>query len=525
MTETSVEHSTRDQDHSLVHLTRRQVLAILVGLSMGLFLTGLDHTIVSTSLRVIADDLRGFSQMALATTSYLISATIAMPICGRLSDIYGRKELYLTSISIFLFGSLACAFAHSIHALAVFRFVQGLGAGGLTALAFAIVADIMPPRAGARYQSYLVSVLVASTALGPVIGGAFAGTEQLAGIDGWRWVFLINLPLGIVAIIVVACALNLPTRRHRHRIDWQGAATLAIGVIPLLLVVEQGSEWGWSSSLSLGSLAAGLIGVGLFVWTEFRTADAALIPVRLFSDPRFSVAMIAGFLLGFVMFSAVMLIPQYFQIARGYTPIHAGLSLLPLTLAVAIATLISGSIIGRTGRYKALPVAGTALMSLGFLLFAQVSWSGPSWLPWLSAVLIGFGLGGSAQTLLMAAQVASPTAHTGVSTASATFVRQIGGAFGVAVAFSILFGTLAENIRAGFAQLGRRAAETDEETVNIAQDSSFLEEMPIEWAQPYLIGFNDSISTVFYILAGIAAFTSVVTMFIRELPLEDRPFG
>ncbi|MGH3451806.1 MAG: MFS transporter, partial [Haloechinothrix sp.] len=279
-----------DTPDALPNLSHRQILTILSGLMMGMFLAALDQTIVSTAIRTIADDLQGLSMQAWATTAYLIAATITTPIYGKLSDIYGRKPLYLTAISLFLIGSLACTFATSMYSLAAFRAVQGLGAGGLMSLALTIIGDIVAPRERARYQGFIVAVFATSSVLGPVLGGLFAGIPELAGVDGWRWVFLVNVPIGIAALFVVARVLNVPHARQNHRIDWWGAGTLTLGLLPLLLVAEQGRTWGWTSTPSLVCFAIGAIGLALFVRVEFRMGDAALIPVRLFRNSTFSVA-------------------------------------------------------------------------------------------------------------------------------------------------------------------------------------------------------------------------------------------
>src|SRR4051812_45129250 len=249
-------------------LNHRQIVEILTGLMLGMFLAALDQPMVASAIRTSGDDLHGLSVQAWVTTAYLITATISTPLYGKLSDIYGRKPLFLTAITIFLIGSAACAFATSMYMLAAFRAFQGLGAGGLFSLALAIIGDIVPPRERARYQGYFLAVFGTSSVLGPVIGGFFAGQSEILSIDGWRWVFLVNVPIGIVALAVVAKVLNIPHTRRDHRIDWWGAITICICLVPLLTVAEQGREWGWDSGRSIACYVVGGIGLALFILAE-----------------------------------------------------------------------------------------------------------------------------------------------------------------------------------------------------------------------------------------------------------------
>ena len=505
------------------NLTHRQIVVILIGLMTGMFLAALDQTIVGTSIRTIADDLDGLSLQAWITTAYLITATIATPLYGKLSDIYGRKPFYLAAITIFVAGSIAATFAQSMYQLAAFRAIQGLGAGGLMSLALTILGDVVPARQRAKYQGYFLAVFGTSTVLGPVLGGFFAGLDSFAGIAGWRWVFLVNVPLGAIALFVVAKVLNVPHERHTHKIDWWGALALVITLVPLLLIAEQGRQWGWDSDRAIACYAIGAFGLLLFLFIENRMKDAALIPLRLFRNSTFSVAIVGGVIVGVAMFGAITLVPQYLQIVQGYTPTESGLLMLPLMAGIMSASVISGQLTSRTGRYKIFPVIGTALMSAGLLMFAQVEWNSPIWQPLTYMLVIGLGLGGCMQTLIIAVQNAGPRRDMGVSTASATFFRQIGGTLGVAVFLSILFSTLTDNIRTAFADAGFPPGAINSAGGNIMEDSSFLNSLPIEQARPFFIGFTESISTVFYIGAGVAALAFLVLLFMKEIPLAGGP--
>ncbi|HEY8372357.1 MAG TPA: MDR family MFS transporter [Pseudonocardiaceae bacterium] len=530
-------------------LSHRQILAVIFGLLVAMLLASLDQTIVSTAMRTIADQLQGQTAQAWATTAYLITATISTPLYGKLSDIYGRKPLYLTAITIFLIGSLACGLVNSMYQLALGRAVQGLGAGGLMSLALAIIADILPPRERSKYQGYFMAVFGISSVVGPVAGGFFAGMDTFLGIDGWRWVFLVNLPLGVVALIVVTRVLNLPHRRVDHRVDYLGAASLTLGMVPLLIVAEQGREWGWTSTKTLGLSAVGVIGLVLFVLAERRMGDEALLPLRLFRRPVFSLGNLLNFIVGLGMFGGLMSLPLYLQIVKGASPTEAGLQMLPLTFGIMLATGIGGQLIAKTGRYKIQAGAGVGVMSVSLWLCSRLTVDTPLWQVMLLMVLLGIGLGLCMQTLVLAIQNDAPAKDMGVATASVTFFRQMGGTVGTAVFLSILFNLVGERIVDAF----RRAAQTPEflsalqdpavlsnpanqPVVGMLQnggadggaatpsvdDTSFLNELDERLARPFLEGFASSMSTVFLTGAAVMAVAFVLVWFVREVPLSNR---
>ena len=437
-----------------VEMTHRQILFVIFGLMAGMFLSALDQTVVGTSIRTIADDLDGLSQQAWVTTAYLIVSTIATPIYGKLSDIFGRRPLFIIAIVIFLVGSIASGFSTSILELAGFRAIQGLGAGGLMALPLAIMGDMLAPRERAKYQGYFLAVFGISSVIGPLIGGLFAGAPEVLFITGWRWVFLINIPIGIVALAVVLRFLHLPPRSVNRgvRIDWWGAATVILAVAPLLLVAEKGREWGWNSGGAVACYILGAVGIVAFIITERLMGDDALIPLKLFKSATFSMATVLGVLVGFGMFGAISTVPLYLQLVKGSTPTESGFQLLPMILGLMIASIVSGQLISRTGRYKIFPILGTGLMSLGFLVFTTLKADTNYWVLAGAMLLVGLGLGQMMQTLTIASQNAVGPRDIGVATSSSTFFRQVGGTLGVAVIFSVVFGVVGSGIQTAFSK-------------------------------------------------------------------------
>jgi EmrB/QacA subfamily drug resistance transporter len=526
-------------------LSHRQILTIMAGLMMGMFLAALDQTIVATAIRTIADDLKGLDQQAWATTAYLITSTIVTPLYGKLSDIYGRKKFFSTAITIFIVGSILCTFATSMLQLAFFRAFQGLGAGGLFSLALAIIGDIVPPRERAKYQGYFLAVFGTSSVLGPVVGGFLAGQSSILGITGWRWVFLVNVPIGIAALVVVSRTLHLRHTRLDHRIDWWGAATLTIGLVPLLLVAEQGRDWGWMSGRSLACFIIGGVGVIAFLLVERAMKDEALLPLTLFQERTVAVASGASVLIGMAMFGGLACLPLYLQIVKGSSPTKAGLLLLPLTLGIMAGSIISGQIISRTGRYRRFPVIGSALLMLSLFAFHYVHADTPLWQTMIVMVFFGLGLGFNFQPLTLAVQNAVSPRLIGVATSSATFTRQIGGTLGTAIFLSILFSTVPDKIttamqkvvptkdfqaalhdpaNAAFAKSFQAAQAGGSGSAGSAggvlKDSSFLNQLDPRLAKPFLQGFSDSMDLMFLVGSGVMVIGFLVMLLLPHVELR-----
>ena len=443
-------------------MSHRQIMFVMYGLMAGMFLSALDQTIVGTAIRTIGDDLHGLDQQAWVTTAYLIAATVTTPLYGKLSDIFGRRPLFITSISIFVLGSFLSSFATSMLGLAAFRAFQGLGAGGLMSLPLAIIGDMLAPRERARYQGFFLATFGVASVIGPLVGGLFAGTETILGIAGWRWVFLVNVPVGVVALFMVFSFLHLPHLPHgKARIDWWGAGLVVATLAPLLLVAEQGREWGWASTPAIVCYVIGAVSLVAFLLVERALGPNAIIPLRLFGAKGFSPAVVLSVLVGFGMFGAMLTLPLYLQIVLGFSPTQSGFATLPMMFGLMLASVGTGQLVARTGQYAAFPITGTATTAGGFLILTFMTPDKPYWYLALAMFVIGAGLGQLMQTLTMAVQAAAEPQDIGVATSSSTFFRQIGGTLGTAIMLSLLFSVLPANITASLTDEGTTRAALD----------------------------------------------------------------
>jgi EmrB/QacA subfamily drug resistance transporter len=518
-------------------LSHRQILTILSGLMLGMLLAALDQTIMGSAMKTIADQLHGQTIQAWATTAYLITATISTPLYGKLSDIFGRKPMYLTAISVFLAGSLLSGIATSMYELAAYRAVQGLGAGGLMSLALAIIADVTSPRERSKYTGYFMGVWGLSSVAGPLVGGLFAGMDSFAGITGWRWVFLLNVPIALVALVVVTKVLNVPHVKIKQRIDFWGAGALTLGLVPLLVVAEQGREWGWASGASITMYAIGVVGLVAFVFVERWMGDVALLPMRLFRRPVFAMTNVINFIMGVGMFGMMMSLPLYLQIVKGATPTESGLMSLPMMFGIMISAMGSGKIVSKTGRYRIFPIVGLGATAAALFLFAQITTDTPLGLTMMIMFLAGLGLGLCMQSLLLAIQADAPAKDMGVATSSATFFRSIGGTVGTAVFLSILFGVVGDRISAAFA-----SARTDPAFIAALQnpanagaaqslqggggldlnDTAFINHLDPALSRPILDGFASSLDTVFMVGGIVVLVAFALIWFVKEVPLSNK---
>jgi EmrB/QacA subfamily drug resistance transporter len=453
-------------------LTQRQIVTVMVGLMLGMFLASLDQTIVSTSIYTIANDLDGLSLQAWATTAYLITSTVSTPLYGKLSDIFGRRPLYLTAIAIFLVGSLYAGSVNSMTELAFARGVQGLGAGGLLALALTIIGDIVSLKDRAKYQGYFMSVFGISSVLGPVVGGAFAGSANILGFDGWRWVFFINLPIGLAALAVVFLFLHLPAKHVKQKIDYWGAAAITLAIVPLLLVAEQGRSWGWTSLNSFLCYGLGVAGIVWFLLAEKHAGDYALIPLRLFRNVTFGLSSLLNFIIGIGMFGAIAMLPLYLQLVKGLTPTEAGLMMITFTVGILTGSITAGRTISASGTYRIFPIMGTGILTAAALVMGlSLHVDTALWVPGVIAVFFGMGLGFCMQPLTLAMQTSVPPRDMGVGTSSAAFFRSMGGAVGTAVFISLLFSLAASRIADSM-----KSAMTDPAYLAVLQDPAVAED-------------------------------------------------
>ena len=527
-----------------VALSHRQVLSVVIGLMLGMFLSSLDQTIMASAIRTIGDQLHGLSLQAWVTTAYLVTSTISTPLYGKLSDIYGRKRFYLVAITIFVLGSAACSLAGSMYMLAATRAFQGLGAGGLFSLGMAMLADIVPPRERPRYQGYFLAVFGASSVLGPVVGGFFAGTNSILAIAGWRWVFLVNVPIGVVALLVIVKFYRLRQPCQPHRIDWWGAFAICVLVAPLLVVAEQGQEWGWASFRSLNCYALGAVGLLAFLLAEAWMKHEALIPLRFFRNRTFSVATIGQFIIGVCTIGEISILPLYLQIVRGATPTGSGLRMVSMTAGVVVGALLTGQVISRTGRYKTIPIVGSGLAVIGLGLLGTVEVDTPYWRVGLCMSMVGFGLGLVTQPITLAAQNAMNPRDIGVATSSAIFFRQMGSTVGAAIFVSLLFTTVGGKITDSYLAAAKtptfRHALSDpaiakapanrpilaiihggaNATGSRLNDTSFLTRITPILARPFREGFAHSIDVVFVALATVMAIALLVLLFLPHIPLR-----
>jgi EmrB/QacA subfamily drug resistance transporter len=528
-------------------MNQRQIWVVLIGLMSGMFLAALDQSVVSSAMRTIADDLDGLALQAWATTAYLITSTVSTPIYGKLGDIFGRRPLFMVAIGIFILGSLATGLAGSMFELALFRAIQGLGAGGLFSLALTIVADIVPPRERARYQGMFLAVFGTSSVAGPVIGGAFAGVDEILFLDGWRWVFLMNLPIGAVSMFMVLTFLHIPHNPRPQKIDWWGAVTIVMAVVPILLVAEQGREWGWSSPLAIAMYVTGVTGIIAFIFIERRMGDAALLPLKIFKEPTFARTQLMGFIIGIGMFGGMITLPLILQVVYGASPTEAGLLMLPMVAGLMTASITSGKIMSKTGKYRIFFNVGTGLLLIGYTYMLLVlDATIPIWVVSIGMVIIGLGLGQLLQTTTVASQNSVHGRDIGVATSSITFFRQMGGTFGVAVFMSILFSQVTQKVVAAFdspstqagiaAALADRAVTSDpanaaiigvlqngaEGASEITIDSSFLIGADDRLTLPFRIGFVESSLGVFLLATVFVGVAFVISFFIKEIPLRDK---
>ena len=489
--------------------TGRALTTIFGALMLGMFLAALDQTIVSTALPTIVGDLGGIEHLSWVVTSYLLASTASTPLYGKLGDMYGRKPVFLAAILIFLAGSLLAGLSQSMVQLIAFRALQGVGAGGLMVGAQAIIADIVPPRERGRYMGLIGAVFAVASIAGPLLGGFFV--EALS----WRWVFYINMPIGILAVLVVTFRLHLHTPSQRHSIDFLGAGLLTGGVSSLILFTSWGgSQYPWGSPVILGLALAALALLVAFVVQERRAAEP-IIPLGLFRSSVFRVATSLGFIIGLAMFGAIIFIPLFLQLVFGVSPTSSGLRMLPLMAGLLGASIISGRIISRIGRYKPFPIAGTGITAVGMFLLSRLEVDTAPWVASLYMLVVGIGIGLVMQVLVLVVQNAAPRRDVGVATSTATFFRSMGGSLGVAI-FGAIF---ASRLTSELTDLPPETASRLTGGINV--NPAEIHALPAAVRHDFLLAFVNSLQPVFLLGAVLATVAFALAWLLEEVPLRD----
>jgi len=493
--------------------THRQILVIFTGLMAGLFLAALDQTIVATALPTIVGELGGLDYYSWVVTAYLLSSTVCTPLYGKLSDIYGRRLIFQIAIGIFLLGSLLAGIAPGMFELVLFRGVQGLGAGGVMVCTFAVVGDIVSPRQRGRYIGYLAATWAFASVIGPLAGGFIVDTTT------WRWVFLINLPVGLVALAIISSVLRLTTVRRKARLDIIGAVLLVAGVGLLLLsLVWGGTTYAWQSPVIIGLVASGAFVTAIFLWWETRVPEP-LLPLRLFRNGIYSVASVLGFFIGFALFGGVVFLPLFLQVVNGVSATDSGLLVLPLTAGIVVGSVGAGRLTTSTGRYRIYPIIGSAFAVVGMYFLSGMTAETARLLSSCYMVVLGLGVGMVLQVTLLAVQNAVTHSDLGVATSSAQFFRTLGGSFGVAIFGAIMNARLLEELPL------RIPADVVESlsgrVTELLSTPTAIRALPRDVASGVTSSVEVALQDVFFWAVPIMVLSFALSWRLKEIPLRE----
>jgi EmrB/QacA subfamily drug resistance transporter len=506
------ETNTKPDEDVFVERTHSEIMVIISALMCAMLLAALDQTIVATALPRIAIDLHGLNRLSWVATAYLLTSAVTTPLYGKISDLYGRKKIFQFAIVIFLLGSMLCGLSQNMSELIFFRAFQGIGAGGLMSLVLAIVGDIVPPRQRGRYQGYFGAVFGISSIAGPLLGGFL--TDHLS----WRWIFYVNLPIGIVALAAIALRLHLPVRKTEHKIDFAGAGLLAAASTALLLMtVWGGNSYAWGSPTIIGLLIAGVVLSVLFVIRESKAAEP-IIPLSLFRNDIFRVSVLLSLLAGAVMFATIIYLPEYQQIVRGYSATKSGLLILPLVFGLLVASITSGRLISKLGRYRMFPIAGSAIITVGIWLFSHISINTNQWILSVWMLVTGVGIGLFMQVMTLAVQNAVDRKQLGTATSVTTFARSMGSSFGTAIFGAILINRLNYNLHK---LLPHTVASQSINANNLQAGSAQLNLLPASIHYDILEAFTRSFHDLFLWAIPLAFLTFLVALTLRETPLRN----
>jgi EmrB/QacA subfamily drug resistance transporter len=491
-------------------LTHKQILIVFGGLMAGMLLAALDQTIVSTALPTIVGEFGGLNHLSWVVTAYLLTSTAATPIFGKVSDLYGRRRLFQFAILTFLVGSALAGLAQNMGQLIAFRALQGIGGGGLIAMTQVIVGDVVSPRERGRYMGYIGSVFAIASVIGPLLGGYFV--DNLT----WRWIFYINIPIGIAALFVTNSVLNLPFRRDDHPIDYMGSALLVGAVTCMVLVTTWGgSEFAWGSPIIIGLAAGAVILTASFVIQE-RRAPEPILPLRLFHDSVFTVSTTASFFVGLTMFGSIVFLPVFLQVVVGVSATNSGLLLLPLMAGIVAAATTSGRLITKLGRYKVFPVTGTAIMTVGMFLLSRMDATTTRSAASLYMAVLGVGIGLVMQVLVLSVQNTVLHRDLGIATSAASLFRSLGGAFGTAI-----FGAILRTRLDHFLPRLVPGAGDAVDASTLQGSPQAIKALPAPVRDGVVEAFARSIHSVFLWSVPLAAFAFVIVLFMKEKPLRD----